>query len=113
MRYESTELGQQLAALAENDELELPSASDYTAKDYAIAVEAYLTELHVNTVRALTNGEPGELRNMAKHLDRHCDMTRCDNLALPGDIFCKHHRAVEDSLVAEYDSAQAEGSLPF
>ena len=110
MRYESTELGQQLAALAENGELELPNAGDYTAKDYAIAVEAHLDRVHTSAIAALTNGEPGELRNIAKHLKRHCDMSRCNNLALPGDIFCKHHRAVEDSIVCEYEDVN---DLPF
>lgn len=109
MHYESTELGQRLATLAENDELELPNASDYTAKDYAIAVDAHLTKLHNNAINALTNGEPGELRRMAKHLKRHCDMSRCFNPALPGDIFCAHHRAVEDAMMVE----SAESNLPF
>lgn len=109
MRYESTELGQRLATLAENDKLELPNASDYTAKDYAIAVESYLSAIHANAVGALTNGEPGELRNMAKYLMRHCDMSRCFNPALPGDIFCAHHRAVEDAMMVE----SAESNLPF
>ena len=103
MRYESTELGQRLATLAENDELELPNASDYTAKDYAIAVDAHLDRVHANAIAALTNGEPGELRNMAKHLSRHCDMSRCNSPALTDDIFCAHHRAVEDSMIYEYE----------
>jgi hypothetical protein len=109
MRYESTELGQQLATLAENDELELPNASDYMAKDYAIAVDAHLAKLHRDALNALESGEPGELRNMAKHLKRHCDMSRCFNPALPDDIFCKHHRAVEDAMIVE----SAENKLPF
>lgn len=110
MRYESTELGQQLATLAENGELELPNASDYTAKDYAIAVDAHLTKLHNNAINALTNGEPGELRNMAKYLMRHCDMSRCDSPALPDDIFCAHHRDEENALM--YQQASKD-DLPF
>lgn len=112
MCYQSVELGQRMAAFAENDELELPNASDYTSKDYAIAIEAHLTAIRNNAIDALTNGEPGELRSMAKHLKRHCDMSRCYNLALEGDIFCKHHRAVEDALFPEYEEA-VESDLPF
>lgn len=104
MRYESTELGQQLAVLAENGELELPNAGDYTAKDYAIAVEAYLAWVHNNAVRALSDGEPGELCKMAKYLKRHCDMSRCDNQALTDDIFCAHHRDKENALMYQQAS---------
>lgn len=111
MRYESTELGQQLATLAENGELELPNAGEYTAKDYAIAVEAHLDRVHANAIAALTNGEPGELRNMAKHLRRHCYMSRCDNPTLPDDIFCANHRAVEDSMIS--DSLAIDPDFPF
>ena len=111
MRYESKELGQQLATLAENGELELPNAGEYTAKDYAIAVELYLSAVHANAVGALTNGEPGELRNMAKYLMRHCDMSRCDSPALPDDIFCANHRAVEDSMIS--DSLAIDPDFPF
>ncbi len=108
--YEETQLGQHLAAQAENGELELPNATAYTSKDYANAVHDYLMALRNNAINALTNGEPGELRKMAKYLTRHCDMPKCDNQALPGDIFCRHHRAVEDSLVGEYEDTN---NLPF
>jgi len=104
MRYESKELGQQLATLAENGELELPNAGEYTAKDYAIAVELYLSAVHANAVGALTNGEPGELRRMAKHLKRHCDMSRCNSPALTDDIFCAHHRDEENALMYQQAS---------
>jgi hypothetical protein len=96
--------------LAENGELELPNAGEYTAKDYAIAVELYLSAVHANAVSALTNGEPGELRNMAKYLMRHCDMSRCDSPALPDDIFCAHHRDEENALM--YQQASKD-DLPF
>ena len=110
MRYESKELGQQLATLAENGELELPNAGEYTAKDYAIAVELYLSAVHANAVGALTNGEPGELRRMAKHLKRHCDMSRCNSPALTDDIFCAYHRDKENALM--YQQASND-DLPF
>ena len=111
MDYKSVELGQRMAAFAENDKLELPHASDYAAKDYAIAIEAHLTALRNNAIDALTNGEPGELRNMAKHLKRHCDMSRCYNLAVSDGIFCKHHQAIEDAMIAE--SSPIDPDFPF
>lgn len=107
--YEETQLGQHLGALAENGELELPNATAYTSKDYASAVNDYLITLRVNAINALTNGEPGTLREMAKHLKRHCDMSFCDSQALPGDIFCRRHREIEDAIILE---AQ-ENDLPF
>lgn len=99
---EETQLGQELAALAENGELELPDDVGYfTAKDYAIAIEAHLGQIRRNAIRALTNNQPGELRRMAKHLTRHCDMPKCDYLALPDDIFCRRHREIEDAIIME------------
>ena len=81
--YEETQLGQHLAAQAENDELELPNATAYTSKDYASAVNDYLITLRSNAITALTNGEPGTLREMAKHLKRYCDMPKCYNRRCP------------------------------
>lgn len=92
MRYESTKLGQLLATLAKNDELELPNAGNYSARDYAIAVDAYLDWLKSHALFALENSEPGEMRSMAKYLYRHC--AECDILALPDDNYCTYHRAV-------------------
>lgn len=113
MRYESIALalGQRLAAAAKNGKLELPDAGEYTAKDYAIAVEAYLTWMLIHAINSLTNGEPGELRNMAKYLMRHCDMSHCDSPALPDDIFCANHRAVEDLMIS--DSLAIDPDFPF
>lgn len=111
--YEETQLGQELATLAENGELELPDDDDvgyFTAKDYAIAIESHLGQIRRNAIRALTNNQPGELRRMAKHLTRHCDMPKCDMRALPDDIFCRHHRAVEDAMIVE---TQYANDLPF
>jgi hypothetical protein len=108
--HEETQLGQELGALAENGELELPNATAYTSKDYATAVHVYLTTMRNRAINALTNGEPETLREMAKYLTRYCDMPKCYSPALPGDIFCRHHRTVEDSLIGEYEDTN---NLPF
>ena len=113
MHYESIALalGQRLAAAAKNGKLELPDAGEYTAKDYAIAVEAYLTWMLIHAINSLTNGEPGELRNMAKYLMRHCDMSHCAVRRCPMIFSALNHRAVEDSMIS--DSLAIYPDLPF
>lgn len=105
--YEETQLGQHLGALAENGELELPNAALHQ-QGLRQRRQRLPDNARVNAINALTNGEPGTLREMAKHLKRHCDMSFCDSQALPGDIFCRRHREIEDAIILE-----AQNDLPF